>query len=280
MKSLSDKDEIMNRLSNRLQYLACDVGERERKLNSAKAKYLSESREYQNTQKRRASRNRNPFMMAGRHYQTPHYNPLALWPGTRGGYPRGASHAHSYGSPRRHPRSMGVTPWNAPPPPLNWNNQIPNRKPRRRRNVPEGEWAVCWNFNSTRGCPRGTRCPWRHQKYSTAGNETTGESRDEGTRGALTNVGQSRREVVKVQPRSHPEGVTEIENKKQDDGATEVVRQETNPSKSPPVQWSPNVKARDIDTDSKEEQETPTRVKYGYNGGEPPESETDESGVE
>jgi len=260
MKSLSDKDEIMNRLSNRLKYLACDVGERERKLNSAKAKYVSESRDYQNSQNRRGRRNRNSYMMNDRHYQMPpHYNPGGLWPGTRGA----------------HPRDMGVTPWSMPPPPpQNWNYQIPKRKPRRRRKVPEGQWAVCWNFNSARGCPRGTSCPWRHQKYSTTGN-VTGEPRDDSTHEAIAHVGQPRHEVLKVQSRS-----PEIENKKQDDGATEVVDQTSIPSKSSPVQWIPNVKARDIDTDSKMQQDTSTSVRYGYNGGEAAERETDESGVE
>merc|ERR1719285_802820 len=174
---------------------------------------------------------------------------------------------------------MGVTPWSIPRPPQNWNHQIPNRKPRRRRNVPEGQWAVCWNFNSARGCPRGTSCPWRHQKYSTTGN-VTGEPRDDRTNEAITNVGRSRHEVVKVQSRSHQETAPEIENKKQDDGTTEIVDQTSIPSKSLPVQWIPNVKARDIDTDSKMQQDNSTSAMYGYNGGEATESDTNASGAE
>jgi len=283
MKSLSDKDEIMNHLSNRLKYLACDVGERERKLNSEKAKYLSESREYQNSQKRRANRNRNAFIMANRHYQFPaQYNSLGVWPGARGGYPRGASYAHSYGFTRRHPRDMSATPWNMPPL-QNWNHHIPNRKPGRRRTIPGSEWAVCWNFNSARGCPRGTSCPWRHQKYSTPGNETNDGPRGDSNGNPSTSNGQSRREVVQVQSRSHQKEGHEIENKKQENGATEVACQTSISSNPPPVQWSPNIKTRDIDTDSKEErsqEETPTDVKYGYNGCEPPENDSEESGVE
>jgi len=263
MKSLSDKDEIMNRLSNRLKYLALDVGERELKLNSAKAKYLSESMDYQNSQKRRG-RNRNPWMMNDGHYQMPpQYNPRGLWPGTRGAYPR----------------DMGVTPWSMPPPPQNWKYPMPTRRPSRRRNVPQGQWAVCWNFNSLRGCPRGTSCPWRHQKYSTTGNKTHVLS-DDNTSAALTTVGQSRHEVIQVQSRSHQETVPEIENKKQDDGPTEVAGKMQVPSKPPPAQWIPNMKARDIDTDSKMEQETSTSVNYENNGGEPSVIDTDESGVE
>merc|ERR550534_194721 len=219
-------DEIMNRLSNRLKYLACDVGERERKLNSAKAQYVSESRDYQNSQNRRGRRNRNPYMMNDRHYQMPpHYNPGGLWPGTSGA----------------HPRDMGVSPWSMPPPPQNWKYPMPKRRPSRRRNVPHGQWAVCWNFNSARGCSRGTSCPWRHQKYSNTGN-VTGEPSDDGTK--------------------------------------EIVNQTSIPSKSLPLQWIPNVKARDIDTDSKMQQETSTSALYGYNGGEATESDTDASGVE
>jgi len=264
MKSLSDKDEIMNRLSNRLKYLACDVGERERKLNSAKAKYLSESMDYQNSQIRRGRRNAYSYMMNDRSYQMPpHYNPGGLWPGTRGALPL----------------AMGMPPWNMLPPPQNLKYPMPKRRPSQRRNVPPGQWAVCWNFNSARGCPRGTSCPWRHQKYSTNGNKT-GKPSGDGTNEALTNVGQSRREVVQAQSRSRKETTPEIENKKQDDGATEVLGQIPGPSKSPPAQWTPNIKARDIDTDSKMEQKTPVRVNYEYKKGKPSESDTDESGVE
>merc|ERR1719245_1704835 len=154
-----------------------------------------------------------------------------------------------------------------PPQAQNWKYQMPKRQPRRRRIVPEGQWAVCWNFNSARGCPRGTSCPWRHQKYS-----TSGEPRDDRTNETITNVGRSRH----VWSRSHQKGVPEIENKKQD----EVVDQTSIPSKSPPIQCIPNVKARDIETDSKMHQKTTTSAMYGHNGGEATESDTDASGVE
>jgi len=266
MKSLSDKDNIMNRLSNQLQYLA--VGERG-KFNGAQPKYVSNSRSYQNFNNRLGYRNLNPYVMNDRAWQLPphynpgggpaHYNPGGLWPGTR----------------LSRPRDVGVSPWSMPPPPQNWTYQIPKRKPSRkprvRRNVPEGQWAVCWNFNSVRGCPRGTSCPWRHQKYSTTGNvrnEPCGVSTNE----AITNVGQSRREAVKVQSRSHQKWAPET--------ATKVVNPALIPSKAPPVQWIPNVKTRDIDTDSKMQQNTAKSVHYGYNAGEATESDTDESGVE
>jgi len=272
----------MNKLSNRLKYLACDVGERDRKLNPVKAQYLSESREYKNSQKRRASR--NPFMAADRHYQLPSYNSLSLWPGSRGGYPREASYSQSYGVPRRPARDMMASPWSMPPPPQKWKPRAPNRKPRKKRAIREGEWAVCWNFNSARGCPRGTSCPWRHQTYSTGANQTTtAEPQGASSSQPFTIVGQSRRKVVQGQSRSQQEEAPEIENKNEEDGTAEATCPTSIPKIPPPVQWSPNVKARDIDTDSKEErspEKTPARLKFGYNGGEPPESDSEESGVE
>merc|ERR1712060_161762 len=96
----------------------------------------------------------------------------------------------------------------------------------------------------------------------------------------FTIVGQSRR---KVQSRSQQAEAPEIENKNEEQGTADASRKLSIPKIPQPVKWSPNVKTRDIDTDSKEEssqKETPTKVKYGYNGGEPPESESDESGVE
>jgi len=289
----------MNKLSNRLKYLACDVGERDRKLNPVKAQYLNESREYKNSQKRRA--NRNPFLAADRspqlniwnymqgqmpprHYQLPsNYNPLSMWPG-RGGYPRDVTYPQPYGMPRRPAREMMASPWSMPPPPQKWKPRIPNRKPRKMRDIPEGEWAICWNFNSARGCPRGTSCPWRHQTYSTGASQTTtAETQGASNSQPFTIVGQSRRKVVQVQSRSQQDEAPEIENKNQEDGGAEATRK-TSKSKIPvPVHWSPNVKGRDIDTDSKEErspEKTPVRLKYGYNGGEPPESDSEESGVE
>merc|ERR1719233_408961 len=175
---------------------------------------------------------------------------------------------------------IATPPWSMPPPPHKWKPRTPNRKPRKKRNIPEGEWAICWNFNSARGCPRGTSCPWRHQTYSTGASQTT-TAKPQGASSSqpFTIVGQSRRNVVQVQSRSQQEEAPEIENKNEEDGAAEATRK----TSLPPVQWSPNVKARDIDTDSKEErspEKAPARLKYGYNGGEPPESDSEESGVE
>jgi len=255
MRSLSDKDEIMNKLSNRLKYLACDVGERDGKLNNMKANYLHERMNYHNSQNRRGNRNGPPFIMPDRFYQlpSPRNAPFSFWQQTGAGYPRAARYP-SYGVPRRQPGMMGADPMNMTQLVQPWNPSVPSKKPAMKRTIPHGEWAVCWNFNSARGCPRGKSCPWRHQKYSANANETKTREPQSAHKSSASFRPPSL-EVAKAQSGSHKEEVPEIENKNEEDGTTEVVC-ETNTSilTNPiPLEWSANVKTRDIDTDSKEE---------------------------
>lgn len=40
---------------------------------------------------------------------------------------------------------------------------------KERSQIPESEWNVCWEFNTKRGCRRGSRCKWKHISFETGG---------------------------------------------------------------------------------------------------------------
>jgi len=40
---------------------------------------------------------------------------------------------------------------------------------KERSHIPEKEWNVCWEFNTKRGCRRGSRCKWKHISFETGG---------------------------------------------------------------------------------------------------------------
>lgn len=268
-----EKDEIMSQLQTRLKHLAMDVGERELRLSSAKAMYLKESREYKNSRDRRANgrgsfaepgTDDRPYPAAGGSYSS--YSP---WADSR--YAKGdTKYTTSWaGLPRGRPKS---TPWGSSPMPQQqavpkWKYRIPDNELKKISNIPDNEWAICWNFNTTRGCPRGANCSWRHDKYSSAVNHPiTREPLKAGAPKRLTTQGRRQTTILKpLQPET-----LESENKSEEDKtgwpaeAAEVAG------------YTTNAKTRDTDTDSKEEKSSA----FGYNGNEPPGTGSEESGVE
>jgi len=283
MKVLHDeKNAVMNQLRSRLSYLATDVGERERKLSSVKARYLKESREYKDSHKRGRGRSVSvvghmPFMGDSRSYQMAgNYgtNYSSTWARGRG---RHAGYVQ--------PWQPSSVPAHAPAPRRRY--RIPDRELRKMSNIPDQEWGICWNFNSARGCPRGNSCAWRHEHYSKNVNHPITREPLKAPR-RLTTAGKAGRQVIQNPVIQHPdvekksEECVEVENKSEDVGtgwpkeepSSLIVPKSSAKAKAGVEQI--NQQGGDTEIDSKGEKSSVPR--FGYNGGEPPESDSEESG--
>jgi len=283
MKVLHDeKNAVLNQLRNRLSYLATDVGERERKLSSVKARYLKESREYKDSHKRGRGRSvgvvghmpfmgdNRPYQMAG-NYGTSYSSPWARGRARHTGYIQ--------------PWQTSSVPAHAPVPRRRY--RIPDRELRRMSNIPDQEWGICWNFNSARGCPRGNSCAWRHEHYSKNVNHPITREPLKAPR-RLTTAGKAGRQVIQNPVIQHPdvekksEECVEVENKSEDVGtgwpkeepSSLIVPKSSAKAKAGVEQI--NQQGGDTEIDSKGEKSSVPR--FGYNGGEPPESDSEESG--
>jgi len=283
MKVLHDeKNAVMNQLRSRLSYLATDVGERERKLSSVKARYLKESREYKDSHKRGRGRSVSvvghmPFMGDSRSYQMAgNYgtNYSSTWARGRG---RHAGYVQ--------PWQPSSVPAHAPAPRRRY--RIPDRELRKMSNIPDQEWGICWNFNSARGCPRGNSCAWRHEHYSKNVNHPITREPLKAPR-RLTTAGKAGRQVIQNPVIQHPdvekksEECVEVENKSEDVGTgwpkeepSSVIVPKSSAKAEAGVEQI-NQQDGDTEIDSKGEKSSVPR--FGYNGGEPPESDSDESG--
>lgn len=74
----------------------------------------------------------------------------------------------SYGGPSYKPRgSYGGSSYNSYQRPPGNRPQYSQQQLKERSAIPEQEWNVCWEFNSKRGCRRGSRCKWKHISYET-----------------------------------------------------------------------------------------------------------------
>jgi len=273
-----EKDEIMSQLQTRLKHLAMDVGERELRLSRSKAMYLKESREYKNSRHRRVNGRGSftgPGVNEGHYPLTGNYSSYSPWADRR--YARGdIKYTTSWGGTRRgRPKlsTWGKSPMPQPQAVPKWKYRIPDNELKKMSNIPDKEWGICWNFNSTRGCPRGDNCKWKHEKYSSAVNHPiTREPLKTGALKRLTTAGRpGRRPTTNLKPLQTKK--LESEKKSEEDKTgwpAEAAKAAV---------YTTNAKIRDTDTDSKEEKSSATN--FGYNGHEPPGTGSDEeSGVE
>jgi len=283
MKVLHDESNaVMNQLRSRLYSLATDVGERERKLSSVKARYLKESREYKDSHKRGRGRSVSvvghmPFMGDSRSYQMAgNYgtNYSSTWARGRG---RHAGYVQ--------PWQPSSVPAHAPAPRRRY--RIPDRELRKMSNIPDQEWGICWNFNSARGCPRGNSCAWRHEHYSKNVNHPITHEPLKAPR-RLTTAGKAGRQVIQNPVIQHPdvekksEECVEVENKSEDVGtgwpqeepSSLIVPKSSAKAKAGVEQ----IKQQGGDTEIDSKGEKSSVPRFGYNGGEPPESDSEESG--
>lgn len=261
MKGQQEGKDI-DQLRNQLKYLAVDVGQRERRLTSKKSMYLKESREY-NSCNRRVNGG-SSFPGTGGSYSS--YPSWADWR-----YRGETKYSTSWAvQPKSRPKS---TPWGSgpvvqPQPTPKWKYRVPDSELKKKNNPSVNDWAICWNFNSARGCPRGENCSWKHEKYSAAGNQTvSNEPLKAGPPKRLTTIG---RRQMTLKP-LHPEA-PDSEKKSEDywNGW---------PAKAADIAgYTTNAKKRDTDTDSKEVKSSATN--FGYNGDDPPGTNREVTGVE
>jgi len=282
MKVLHDeKSAVINQLRSRLSYLASDVGERERKLSSAKARYLKESREYKDSHKRGRGRSvgvvgHMPFMGDSRPYQM------------AGNY--GTTYSSAWARGRGRHTGYNIQPWqtssvpaHAPVPRRRY--RIPDRELRKMSNIPDQEWGICWNFNSARGCPRGNSCAWRHAHYSKNVNHPITREPLKAPR-RLTTAGKAGRQVIQNPVIQRPdvekksEECVEVENKSEDVGTGWPQEEPSSVivPKSSAKAGVEQINQQDGDTEKDSKGEKSSVPRFGYNGGEPPESDSDESG--
>jgi len=48
--------------------------------------------------------------------------------------------------------------------------QFSEQQLKDRSNISDADWNVCWEFNSKRGCRRGSACKWKHMSFATTDN--------------------------------------------------------------------------------------------------------------
>jgi hypothetical protein len=250
----NEKNELLSQLRARLNNLAVDVNERDKKLTDVKDAYLNQSFEYRNSGRRRGfgrgrggtsrpyhmigSYNSYPFMVKPRYQGHPNFSV----PGN--------------GMWRRPRRKVWNGGWNNNPVPPKWKYRIPDSELKRMSNIPDEEWEICWNFNSAKGCHRGSRCSWRHAKYSAAFNHPiTREPLKTNKPFRLTTAGRHAGQKTRQQQ------APDVEKKHDDmkNSETPDVENKREDAESEPLfplnsqaAGSSNSETRDRDTDTKE----------------------------
>lgn len=250
----NEKNELLSQLRARISNLAIDVNERDKKLTPQKAMYLNQSMAYRNSGKYPAmGRGRietaRPYQMVGNYKSYPYMIPSR--------YPGDPSMAVPGSATWRRPRRKVWTGgWNNNPVPPKWKYRIPDNELKKMSNIPDEEWEICWNFNSAKGCHRGSRCSWRHNKYSAAFNHPITREPLQTTRPIrLTTAGRhtsqkTRQQDVPEAEKKHEDAknseAPEAEKKREDEELDALL------SASSQVVEASNAETRDRDTDTKE----------------------------
>jgi len=252
----NEKNELLSQLRARLNNLAIDVNERDKKLTDAKAMYLNQSMAYRNVGKHPGmGRGRigttRPYQMVG-NYKPPY--PYMMHPRYPGGPNMAIPGSATWKRPRRKVWAGG---WNNNPVPPKWKYRIPDNELKKMSNIPDEEWEICWNFNSAKGCHRGSRCSWRHNKYSAAFNHPITQEPLQTTRPVrLTTAG---RHTTKTRKQEEPEAEKKHEDAKNSEAPEAEQKREDEEeeldaliSASSQVVEASNAETRDRDTDTKE----------------------------